>query len=117
MVVAVQIWKTILFFAHVDREYLHSASDTRCSDLIVGCILAILAYRGLRLPVFLLRPMAITIPLSVLVSAAFVDATGHHRLAVAFFYTPAAIATALLIIQCVTLADRSPFRWLDWAWL
>lgn len=117
IIIAVQIWKVVLFFAHADREYLHSASDTRCSDLLVGCILAILMHRRFRVPGFLLRPIATLIPLSLLLAAAWFDARGQHEIAIAFFYTPAAIATALLMLQCIALCDRRPFRWLDWGWI
>lgn len=117
IVIAVQIWKLVLFFAHADREYLHSASDTRCSDLLIGCILAVLMHRGFRVPAFMLRPAAVLIPISVLLAAAYFDAMGQHRIAIAFFYTPAAIATAVLMLQCIAFSDRRPFRWLDWGWL
>jgi peptidoglycan/LPS O-acetylase OafA/YrhL len=110
IVIAVQMWKLVLFFAHADSEYLHSASDTRCSDLLIGCILAILTHRGFRLPGFLLRPAATLIPASVLLVTAYFDAVGRHEIAIAFFYTPAALATALLMLQCIALCDRQPFR-------
>jgi peptidoglycan/LPS O-acetylase OafA/YrhL len=92
-----------------------SASDTRCSDLRVGCTLAVLMHRRFRIPAFLLRPIATLIPLSVLLAAAWFDARARHAIAIAFFYTPAAVATALLMLQCIALCDRRPFRWLDWA--
>ena len=117
IIVAVQIWKVMLFFAHVDGEYLHSASDTRCSDLLVGCVLAILTHRKFRIPEFLLHPAATVAPLAVFLLAAYLDAVGRHEVAIAFFYTPAAIATAVLMLQCIALSDRHPFSWLDWNWV
>ncbi len=117
IIIAVQVWKVALFFAHADREYMHSASDTRCSDLLVGCVLAILTHQNFRMPAFLLRPAAALIPLSVLLAAAYFDAVSQHEIAIAFFYTPAAIATAVLMLQCIALSDRRPFRWLDWGWV
>lgn len=117
IIVAVQLWKIILFFAHADREYLHSASDTRCSDLLVGCILAILTHRKFRVPEFLLHPAATLLPLGILLFAAYFDAVGSHEIAIAFFYTPAALATAILMLQCIALSDRRPFKWLDWGWV
>lgn len=116
IIIAVQAWKLVLYFGRADAEYLHSASDTRCSDLLTGCLLAILLHRRVRIPGFLLRPAATLIPLTVLAAAAFFDGTGRHGAAIAFWYTPAAIATALLMTQCIALCELRPFRWLDSGW-
>jgi peptidoglycan/LPS O-acetylase OafA/YrhL len=117
VVAAVQLWKVVLFFFGADREYLHAAFDTRCSDLLIGCLLAILLARRITIPSWLLHPAATLLPLSVLLLAVVCDALEWHTVAIAFFYTPAAIATAVLMVQSIVWSHTPPFSFLDWSWM
>lgn len=115
-ILLVWAWKIVaLSVFDVPDRYLHCVFETRIADILAGCAMAILVHRRYWFPSVVFRPVAILGALAIVGIAGALDVLDQQRFAVAAMYTPAAIATAVLIVQLIYKTQSGPWSLLETA--
>jgi len=112
VVLAVQILRILLFKPGVNGLYVAYAFETRCDALAIGCLIAILLWTQPKIPSWLFSRAAIFAPISVVLACTFVERYDQPG-SLLYCFGPVAAASALLIVQAITLSDRGLFALLN----
>jgi len=115
VILAVWIHRIYLsLFTGVDQGYIYEALDTRADHLLIGCLLAVLLYRGVwtRLwSALTAHSWSIWITMGALAVSSVTLSAPLYRDIAGFIIDP--ILTAALIVQALAFASSSA-RWMNW---
>ena len=119
-IVAVWIYRAILFGAGVSQSYFYFAFDTRADQLMAGCLLAVVLKLKSRWSMksasaLCFGPAAPALSVTVLVISSVLELRygSDYRDTVGFLVEP--LAAAALIAQVVAFEGHAPWKWLNWA--
>lgn len=113
LLLAVLAWRCVrVGWMGTDEWTVYFSTDTRIDSILFGCLLALLEWRGLRLPTgaaawAILGASLAVIAASLLADGAFFRST--------FRYTVQGVALMPVFYYAVHMPDALPFRPLNWA--
>jgi peptidoglycan/LPS O-acetylase OafA/YrhL len=111
--VGVLLWRSLLVLTlHADAQYVYHAFDTRCDNLLIGCLLALWATQPGFAAFAAAAAASPLYPLGTLELIAFTNQTGWLFLNT-FGWTIQACLMALLIVQLLQLYRHPCWSWLE----
>ncbi len=114
---AVWLFRAVLCYGFdVDQSYIYASFETRCDNLLVGCLAAVLIKRGVGMRIWEMLIRHAILPLvtlflvvsSVKFGGLFIP---RYRDVVGFAVQP--VLLAILIVQLVALSGSFIWKWLD----
>jgi len=112
----VWIYRAVLTFVlHVDQAYLYRAFDTRIDNIMLGCLIAVLAKRGVLRRLWEMLSAKIYLPLVTIgllvLSSHFTVYSATYRDVVAFALEP--LLVGALMVQVIIFSRTRSWGWLD----
>ncbi len=110
----------LVFVVHINQSYIYNAFDTRMDHLLVGCLLAVLLFRGAlnslwkALCARVYYP-AFTIALIVLSSVLAAHYSYAYRDTIGFTVDP--LLVGILLVQFVNFGSKGAWSWINWSWI